>query len=93
MYVTSAQTKALPEPSSNGAVNKSIVLIAIGTGENRRYGLILPHLDFVLSTIIPITGSLSASKILPIKIIVVPCFKVKPAPFWKKTRVNIDIRV
>ena len=72
MYVTSAHTNAAVEPSSNGAVNKRIVVIAIGTGEKRRYGLILPHLDFVLSTIIPIIGSFIASKILPIRIIVVP---------------------
>ena len=93
MYVTSAHTNAAVEPSSKGAENNAIVVNAIGTGENKRYGRILPHFDFVLSTIIPITGSLSASKILPIRIIVVPCLSVKPAPFWKNTRVNIDISV
>ena len=73
MYVTSAHTKAAFEPSSNGAENNAIVVMAIGTGANKRYGLILPHFDFVLSTIIPISGSLIASKILPIRMIVVPC--------------------
>ena len=72
MYVTSAHINAAVEPASNGAVKSKIVQIAIGIGAKSKYGLILPHFDFVLSTIIPITGSLSASKILPIRMIVVP---------------------
>ena len=56
---------AAVELFSNGAVNNSTVQMAIGTGANSSYGRILPHFDLVLSTIMPIIGSLSASKILP----------------------------
>ena len=54
----------LPVSPTGRLTNNSTVRIAIGMGEYLRYGLILPCLVRVISTMEPMTGSLSASKSL-----------------------------
>ena len=55
----------------------------------KTYCLLLPHLDFVLSEIKPIKGSVIASINLGIKAIIPYKSGLKPRS-WIKTTINID---
>ena len=76
---------------------RSVVATAIRNGDHSRYGLNFPYFVCVLSTIMPITGSFRASKILATKMIVPAILPAFGTPFnthsVKNTSANIEYRL
>ena len=80
-------------PRYFGERNSKQVDTAIIAGENKRYGLNLPHFVCVLSTAIPMIGSLKASKIRATKISIPAWIGSMPTASVKKMSANVDINV